>query len=283
MGYSRRPDVPAPERRAHLPGSVSGARRPDGFPLAGPLPSTASATGRPAWFGGFSGTTGPSVPAPGRVAPVNSRVDHDRDHVPDDHRSRNNQQAIVDPGDLKDAHDSRHPRIHPCARAPLEHGEQVRQSGEGGSEARDKTDYLRPVKWGDEQARRVVVAETCTSLERNHARQENAEWHSVDPSLAHLGISLPSSNAVFVQGHFPNDGRELILPNSHLASLTTRAPGRRDISKAPSRRTDRHPASRPRSGRRLLPTGNLRDAMSFLSAHPTAPERGPGRHPARDG
>ena len=35
-----------------------------------------------------------------------------RDHVPHDYWPRSNQQAIVDPEDLKSPHDRRHPRIH---------------------------------------------------------------------------------------------------------------------------------------------------------------------------
>jgi len=40
------------------------------------------------------------------------KVDEHRNHVPDDHRPRSNQQAVVDPEDLKDSHDCRHPRVH---------------------------------------------------------------------------------------------------------------------------------------------------------------------------
>ena len=39
---------------------VRSALHQSGFPLAGPLPSTAFAAGSPALFGGFPGTTGPS-------------------------------------------------------------------------------------------------------------------------------------------------------------------------------------------------------------------------------
>jgi hypothetical protein len=40
------------------------------------------------------------------------KIDQHRDHVPYDHGSRSNQQAVVHPEDLKDSHDRCHPRIH---------------------------------------------------------------------------------------------------------------------------------------------------------------------------
>jgi hypothetical protein len=40
------------------------------------------------------------------------KIDEHRHHVPNDHRSRSNQQAVLDPEDLKHAHDGRHPWVH---------------------------------------------------------------------------------------------------------------------------------------------------------------------------
>jgi hypothetical protein len=39
-------------------------------------------------------------------------IDQDPDNVPYDYRSRKNQQTVVDPKDLEDANDGRHPWVH---------------------------------------------------------------------------------------------------------------------------------------------------------------------------
>jgi len=68
------------------------------------------------------------------------KIDQYRDHVPCDYGPRNNQQTVVDPQDLKDAHDGRHPRVNASAGATPEHGNQVGRGGEGRSKTRQKTE-----------------------------------------------------------------------------------------------------------------------------------------------
>jgi hypothetical protein len=58
-----------------------------------------------------------------------------------------------------------HARIHPGARAWLEHGDQVRQRGKRGSDAGAEPDDLGPLKRGDDQAGRVIQAALLTARE----------------------------------------------------------------------------------------------------------------------
>ena len=47
-----------------------------------------------------------------RVRANAEEINQDADHIPHNHGSRNNQDSIVDPEDLKDAYDRRHPWVH---------------------------------------------------------------------------------------------------------------------------------------------------------------------------
>jgi len=86
------------------------------------------------------------------VCTQSQKIDEHGYKVPRDHRPGRNQQTIVDPEDLKDAHDGRHSWIHPGAGPPFEHGKQVGNRGEGGPETRYKTKDLGTVEFGDKQA-----------------------------------------------------------------------------------------------------------------------------------
>ena len=73
-----------------------------------------------------------------KVRADTQKIDQYRDRVPCDYGPRSYQQTVVDPQDLKDAHDGGHPRVNASAGATPEHGDQVGHSGEGRSKARQK-------------------------------------------------------------------------------------------------------------------------------------------------
>ena len=73
-----------------------------------------------------------------RISANAEEVNQHADHIPHNHGPRNNQDAIVDPEDLKDAYDRRHPWVHARTRPAPEHRQQVRQDGKGGSKPATK-------------------------------------------------------------------------------------------------------------------------------------------------
>lgn len=116
------------------------------------------------------------------------KIDQYRDHVPQDHRSRSDQQSVVDPDNLKDTHDSCHPRMHPCTGSAPEHDHQVRQSSKGRPDSGQKAKDLGPLKPGEDQALRVVYRQVSTSIQRNHT-QRNNNRHSHETIHIHSGNS----------------------------------------------------------------------------------------------
>jgi len=60
------------------------------------------------------------------LALIHAGFKYHGDYVPYNRRPRKNQQTVVDPEDLEDAHDSRHPRVHACARPTPKQRDQVR-------------------------------------------------------------------------------------------------------------------------------------------------------------
>ena len=83
-------------------------------------------------------------------------VNQHADYIPNNHGSRNNQDAIVDPEDLKEAYDRRHPWVHARSRSPPEHRHQIRQNGKRGSQSGDKTKEVRTLESRKENALRVM-------------------------------------------------------------------------------------------------------------------------------
>jgi hypothetical protein len=83
------------------------------------------------------------------------KVDKHGDRVPHHHRSRDNQEPVVDPSNLKHAHDTCHRRVHALAGTSSEHGDQVGQSREGCSKTCDKADDLGLLK---SRASRLAVS-----------------------------------------------------------------------------------------------------------------------------
>src|SRR5262245_17907474 len=75
----------------------------------------------------YAGNRAPLQAVEATIGRHAQEVDHDRDDVPHDDRSRHDQQPVVDPGELEHAHDARHPRIHALARPPSQHRDQIRQ------------------------------------------------------------------------------------------------------------------------------------------------------------
>ena len=73
-----------------------------------------------------------------------------RYQIPRNHRSRSDQQAVINPENLKHAHDCRHPWIHSRARPAFQHGDQVWHCRKCRPKACQKTNDLRPLKPWDE-------------------------------------------------------------------------------------------------------------------------------------
>ena len=69
-------------------------------------------------------------------------IDKYRDDIPQDHGTRDNQQTLVDPANLKSPHDCLYPWVRAGAGAILEHRNQVRYGGEVRSQACDKAKHL---------------------------------------------------------------------------------------------------------------------------------------------
>jgi hypothetical protein len=76
------------------------------------------------------------------IGPYRQKIYQNCDHVPCDHWSRSNQNPIVDPEDLKSAHDCRHHWVHTRARLTLEHADQIRHGSKGCSHTRQKAEDL---------------------------------------------------------------------------------------------------------------------------------------------
>ena len=91
-----------------------------------------------------------------RISANAEEINQNADHVPHNHGPRNNQDAVVDPEDLKDAYDRRHPWVHARTRSAPEHRHQIRQNGKGGSQTGDKAKEVRTLKAGNEDALRVM-------------------------------------------------------------------------------------------------------------------------------
>jgi hypothetical protein len=70
---------------------------------------------------------------------------------------------------LKDGHDAGHPGIHPLARPPPEHRDQVGQCREGRSRAGDEADDLGALKPRREQAAGIVHDQVRTTAEHDPA------------------------------------------------------------------------------------------------------------------
>ena len=102
-----------------------------------------------------------------RISADAEEINQNADHIPHNHGSRNNQDAIVDPEDLKDAYDCRHPRVHASTRPTPEHRQQIRQNGKGCSQTGDKAKDVRTLKAGNEDALRVMK-KLFTAGEQDH-------------------------------------------------------------------------------------------------------------------
>ena len=70
------------------------------------------------------------------------KIDPHGHQIPCDDRPGVDQETVIDPDDLKRAHNTRHSRIHALAGMSPEHLDQVWYGGKGGSEAGYETDDL---------------------------------------------------------------------------------------------------------------------------------------------
>ena len=62
------------------------------------------------------------------------------DRIPHNDRPRFDQDAVIDPHDLKGAHNRSHRRIHAYTGTPLEHGDEIGHGSKCGAEARHEAD-----------------------------------------------------------------------------------------------------------------------------------------------
>ena len=122
-------------------------------------------------------------------------INQHADHIPHNHGSRNNQDAIVDPEDLKEAYDSRHPWVHARSRPAPEHRQQIRQNGKGGAQTGDKAKNIRTLEIGKEDALRVMN-KLLTAAEHDH---QSERWNTEQYLLQSPHSGPPNTN-LFVQG-----------------------------------------------------------------------------------
>jgi len=92
------------------------------------------------------------------------RIDEDGNQIPHNYRPRQNQQSVVNPQNLEDAHDRGHAWVHSGGGTTTIHGDQVREGGKGCAKASKEAEDLRPLKSGNEQALRVA----CQVLTATH-------------------------------------------------------------------------------------------------------------------
>src|SRR4051812_29133223 len=97
------------------------------------------------------------------------KIDDDSDDVPYDDGPRRDQQAIVDPHDLKHTHDCGHARVHPGTRPTSEHREQIRHRSEGSSKTSNEPDNFGTLEPGRQQARSITGHQVLTTNKCQHA------------------------------------------------------------------------------------------------------------------
>src|SRR5262252_5930273 len=131
-------------------------------------------------------------------------IDHHRDDVPHDHRARKNQQAVVDPEELKHAHDARHRGIHALARPAPEHPDQVGDSGKRGPKTRDKPKDLRPSKSGKEQARCVFGDQALAAAQQDETQQQDSAQEPRAAIDTHRFSLVPAVRRVWYKTSAPS-------------------------------------------------------------------------------
>jgi hypothetical protein len=86
--------------------------------------------------------SGSFSPGKTEIRAYGQKIHENGDYVPQNHGARGYQQSVVDPDDLKGAHDCRYSRIYAGTRAAPEHYDQVRDSRERSAEPGNKSKDL---------------------------------------------------------------------------------------------------------------------------------------------
>jgi hypothetical protein len=131
-------------------------------------------------------------------------IDQNSDYVPNDHRSRGNQQAIENPENLKETHNCRHAWVHACCGPTLQHCDQIWKRGKRRSKSGHQADDLRPLHVWIKQARSVMWSKVRTAPQDCQVREKNRQCCYVEAfhtssyalSLCPLFFAKPRRNGL---------------------------------------------------------------------------------------
>src|SRR5215469_6296582 len=100
------------------------------------------------------------------------QVDTNCNHIPNDDRAGGDQESVVHPENLEDAHNGRHSGIHAGAGTAFEHREEVWQTGKGRTQTCQEAEDFGAVEPGEEEAGGVARDKVFAATEYRQAQSE---------------------------------------------------------------------------------------------------------------